>query len=127
MPTIAREPRYFERMGSALGDKAQMVLPHLRGPRVLDVGAGGGELTAAIAAAGFRTSALDAAPDAITRLAALGVLWEVRRGYAEQVPQLFPEPFDSIVVSVLLHEVYSYGTSRGRFRCCSGTTRWRSP
>ncbi|MBX0299364.1 methyltransferase domain-containing protein [Cryobacterium sp. 1639] len=98
-------------MGSSLGDKARMVLPHLRGPLVLDVGAGGGELTAAIAAAGFRASALDAAPDAITRLRALGVLHEVRQGYAEQVPQLFGEPFDSIVVSALLHEVYSYGTS----------------
>jgi SAM-dependent methyltransferase len=111
MPTVALEPRYFERMGSSLGDKAQMVLPHLRGPSVLDVGAGGGELTAAIAAAGFRASALDAAPDAITRLSALGVLHEVRRGYAEQVPQLFPESFDTIVVSALMHEVYSYGTS----------------
>jgi len=111
MPTIALEPRYFDRMGTALDDKARMVLPHLRGPLVLDVGAGGGELTAAIAGAGFRTSALDAAPDAITRLTALGVLNEVRRGYAEQVPQLFDEPFDTIVVSALLHEVYSYGTS----------------
>ena len=111
MPTIALEPRYFDRMGSALGDKARMVLPHLRGPRVLDVGAGGGELTAAIAGAGFRASALDAAPDAITRLIALGVLHEVKQGYAEQVPQQFDEPFDTIVVSALLHEVYSYGTS----------------
>lgn len=111
MPTIALEPRYFDRMGSSLGDKARMVLPHLRGPRVLDVGAGGGELTAAIAAAGFRASALDAAPDAIARLNGLGGLHEVRRGYAEQVPQLFSEPFDTVVVSALMHEVYSYGTS----------------
>lgn len=111
MPTVELEPRYFERMGSALGDKARMVLPHLRGPSVLDVGAGGGELSAAIAAAGFRTSALDAAPDAISRLTALGTLAEVRQGYAEQVPQLFREPFDTIVASALLHEVYSYGTS----------------
>jgi SAM-dependent methyltransferase len=111
MPTVALEPRYFARMGSALGDKARMVLPHLRGPQVLDVGAGGGELTAEIARAGFRASALDAAPDAITRLTALGLLHEVRQGYAEQVPQLFEEPFDTIVVSALLHEVYSYGTS----------------
>jgi SAM-dependent methyltransferase len=111
MPTVALEPRYFERMGSSLGDKAQMVLPHVLGPRVLDVGAGGGELTAAIAEAGFEVSALDAAPDAITRLTALGALHEVRRGYAEQVPGLFSEPFDTIVVSALLHEVYSYGTS----------------
>jgi SAM-dependent methyltransferase len=111
MPTVALEPRYFDRMGSSLGDKARMVLPYLRGPAVLDVGAGGGELTSAIAGAGFRASALDAAPDAITRLTTLGGLHEVRRGYAEQVPQLFAEPFDSIVVSALLHEVYSYGTS----------------
>ena len=111
MPTVALEPRYFDRMGSSLGDKARMVLPHLRGPRVLDVGAGGGELTAAIAAAGFQASAVDAAPDAITRLGALGGLHEVRQGYAEQVPQLFSEPFDTIVVSALMHEVYSYGTS----------------
>jgi len=111
MPTVALEPRYFDRMGSSLGDKARMVLPHLLGPRVLDVGAGGGELTAAIAGAGFRASALDAAPDAIARLTALGSLHEVRQGYAEQVPQLFSEPFDTIVVSALMHEVYSYGTS----------------
>jgi SAM-dependent methyltransferase len=111
MPTVALEPRYFDRMGSSLGDKARMVLPHLRGPRVLDVGAGGGELTAAIAGAGFQASALDAAPDAIARLAALGLLHEVQQGYAEQVPQVFGEPFDAIVVSALMHEVYSYGTS----------------
>lgn len=111
MPTVELEPRYFDRMGTSLGDKARMVLPHLRGPAVLDVGAGGGELSAAIAAAGFHTSALDAAPDAIARLTALGVLAEVRQGYAEQVPELFREPFDTIVASALLHEVYSYGTS----------------
>jgi SAM-dependent methyltransferase len=111
MPTVELEPRYFERMGGALGEKARMVLPHLLGPRVLDVGAGGGELTRAVAEAGFRVSALDAAPDAIARLSALGTLDDVRRGYAEQVPQLFPDPFDSIVVSAVLHEVYSYGTS----------------
>lgn len=111
MPTVELEPRYFERMGRALGDKARMVLPYLLGPRVLDVGAGGGELTRAIAEAGFGVSALDAAPDAIARLTALGTLDEVRRGYAEQVPELFPDPFDSIVVSAVLHEVYSYGTS----------------
>jgi SAM-dependent methyltransferase len=111
MPTVELEPRYFERMGRALGDKARMVLPHLLGPRVLDVGAGGGELTRAIAGAGFGVSALDAAPDAVARLTALGTLDDVRRGYAEQVPQLFPDPFDSIVVSAVLHEVYSYGTS----------------
>jgi SAM-dependent methyltransferase len=111
MPTAELEPRYFDRMGTSLGEKARMVLPHLLGPDVLDVGAGGGELTAAIAAAGFRASALDAAADAIERLTALGLLHEVRRGYAEQVRQLFPDPFDTIVVSALLHEVYSYGTA----------------
>ena len=38
-------------------------------------------------------------PNAIARLTAFGVLAEVQQGYAEQVPDLFGELFDTIVAS----------------------------
>src|SRR5690606_14556864 len=106
------EPRYFERMAASLGDKAR-ILPWVNGHRVLDVGAGGGELALAIAGLGAEVWALDPSPDSLARLRRTGRL-HVLEGLADEVATLVRDiRFDVIVCSAVLHEVYSYGTSTG--------------
>lgn len=113
--TRQTDDQYYERLAAGLGDKVR-ILPFLVGRTVLDVGAGGGELTAAIAASGFHTSALDASLDAVVRLRSIpGVT--VGHGFADQATELFSgATFDSIVCSAVMHEVYSFGASTGALK-----------
>jgi SAM-dependent methyltransferase len=105
-------PEYFERMAASLGDKAR-IIQHLVGSSVLDVGAGGGELAATFAGAGFSVSALDASPVSGARLRMVQDVESVQ-GLADQAPQLFADrTFDNIVCSAVIHEVFSYGNSDG--------------
>ncbi|QAY74114.1 methyltransferase domain-containing protein [Agromyces protaetiae] len=106
------DDRYFERMAASLGDKAR-VIPFLVGRRVLDVGAGGGELARAIAGAGFAVTALDASDEAIRRLESLGGV-EVAHGDASDAARVVGGGFDAIVCSAVLHEVYSYAPADAR-------------
>jgi SAM-dependent methyltransferase len=106
------EERYFERMATSLGDKAEL-LRWIRGPRVLDVGAGGGELAGAIAATGAEVTALDDAPDSLARLRARGDIAHVVEGHADEIAALVSDPFDTIVLSSVVHEMHAYGTSTG--------------
>lgn len=107
------EPRYFQRMAASIGEKAR-ILPWLAGDRILDVGAGGGELASAMADTGRHVWALDAADNSLTRLRHRpGV--HVLRGFADEIGQRVARgfTFDTIVCSAVMHEVYSYGTSTG--------------
>jgi len=106
------EERYFEQMASSLGDKARL-LPFIVGERVLDVGAGGGGLAEAIAARGHRVTVLDNTADSLQRLRRAGISLEVLEGYADQIGHLGAGTFDTIVLSSVMHEVYSYGASTG--------------
>lgn len=104
---------YFQRMASSLGDKAS-ILPHLLPGPVLDVGAGGGELSGAMVDLGHRTVALDASPEAIGRIHRSFPSVEPLLGFAADVPTLVaPESMANVVCSSILHEVYSYGVAAG--------------
>lgn len=109
----ALESRYFDRMASSFGDKARM-LPWIVGTTVLDVGAGGGDLSEAIAATGRDVIALDMNADAVERLIAHPEIIGVLQGRADEAPELYGRPVDTIVCSAVMHEVYSYGSSTGQ-------------
>lgn len=98
---------YFERMAASLKDKAKM-LPYIKTGRVLDAGAGGGELTEALINLGNNTVALDGSPEAVTRLRSKGIPAVTR--FTHQTAEAFnPNQFDTITCSSILHEVFSYG------------------
>lgn len=104
------EPQYFQRMNSALEDKLAALDPiaHLITPdtRVADMGAGSGALAQAIADRfGATVYAFDNNPHAVARMQGLSV--EVVEGSFADLSRY--EPFDIVLCSSVLHEVYSYG------------------
>lgn len=104
------EPRYFERMKNGLGEKS-LLIPHTVPGTVLNVGAGGPELSLAFEEAGHHTLSLDDSPDACERLEAAGLTPIL--GAAENMTDLVNEPIHNIVFSSVLHEVFSYAEGDG--------------
>ncbi len=83
-------------------DWGRSVLPHLRGPRVLELGFGPGHLQAALTQAGFQTIGLDESRQMCRRAAAnlrkRGLSPALSRGYAQKLP-FASESFDSLVAT----------------------------
>lgn len=110
------ENRYFERMAQSIGDKMRIVQhlpPIITGspaPRILDVGAGGGEFSAFLAEQGYDVVALDANEDAINRMIQGFSTFDAVFSLANHGSDtLQNNSFDAIVCSSILHEVFSYG------------------
>jgi SAM-dependent methyltransferase len=109
------EERYFARMASSIGDKYRLInfLPTVEEvyhPRVLDVGAGGGEFSNLLFDLGYDVIALDASADAIKRMSELYpnlTLVEALANHGSDVIE--PGSLDVIICSSILHEVFSYG------------------
>lgn len=110
----ALEERYFERMAVSLGDKMKIVeqLPAVTNdysPKVLDIGAGGGEFAHALSELGYTVTALDANRDSIEHIRQnfpeITTKWSLAN-YADDFVSNF---YDAVVCSSILHEVYSYG------------------
>lgn len=108
------EQRYFERMAQSIGDKIRIIqhLPRivdpLNPPKVLDVGAGGGEFALELVKLGYKVTVLDANEDAIEQLYRYNNL-ETIHALANQTSDFGENVYDAIVCSSVLHEVFSYG------------------
>ena len=107
------EARYFERMAKSLNDKARLLefLPPVTpdySPTVLDVGAGGGELSDVLSKLGYTVTALDTNEDALDRITEKFPSVAILNSLANHVTD-FGQTFDAIICSSILHEVYSYG------------------
>ena len=108
MPRTTLEPRYFDRMDAALDDKIQLT-DHLVDGTVADVGAGSGQLSAAIAAHPGITGvyAIDNSVDAMRLLHEHKTITALH-GSFERLADI-AAPLDNIVLSSVMHEVWSYG------------------
>lgn len=98
---------YFDRMAMSLKDKVK-IFPFLLPGKALDVGAGGGELTAALIELGFNAYALDGSKEAINHLREKKI--PAYENFTHEVASIFPpETYENVVCSSILHEVFSYG------------------
>lgn len=109
------EARYFERMAKSLKDKIKIV-EHLPGvtigapaPKVLDIGAGGGEFANTLTEMGYDVTAIDASDDAVMRIRKNFPHLTTAKLLANHVQELGVEKFDAVVCSSILHEIFSYG------------------
>lgn len=106
------EDRYFDRMASSLGDK-ERILEWVRPGHVIDVGAGGGEFTAALARLpGVEATGIDLAPESLERLASSGDFASAFGVAGASDDRLTESPADTVVFNAILHEVYSYNPAR---------------
>lgn len=96
-------------MAASLGDKerlSEFVAPG----KILDVGAGGGELAEALRLRGNEVYALDGSSEAIRRIEENFPEVHAVAAYTYDLMDRFkPATFDTIICSSILHEVYSYG------------------
>lgn len=118
------EDRYFDRMAQAVPEKTAL-LPHLVPGGVADVGAGGGQLSQAMARLSQTTEvwAIDNAPDSIRRLHQLPGIIAVD-GSTERLAEIaVADPIANVVFSSVLHEIYSYAAPRHPFGAESSRRR----
>lgn len=100
MALLVNKTQYIRRMNSALKHK-KAILPHVVGPKVLDFGCGTGALTDLLREKAPYVMGYDESFDMI----------EVARNYSPHTSFTFVRPtekFNTIVLSGVLHEVYSY-------------------
>jgi len=123
----ALENSYFERMAGSIGDKKKLIgfLPpvtsHYR-PVILDVGAGGGELSHVLHEMGYEVYALDANEDALTRIRTNYPGVQTIQALANHVDDQ-DKKFDAIICSSILHEVFSAGDDVASFGHISSVGR----
>lgn len=109
MLTKSHDAVYFARMAASLGDKERL-LEFISQGKILDVGAGGGELAEELRLQGNEVYALDGSSEAIKRIEENFPKVHSVTGYTHELDSLFePASFDTIICSSILHEVYSYG------------------
>lgn len=105
---------YYERMASSVGDKSRL-LPYLKGKRVLEIGFGGGELMDILHAQGYEVYGVDASDVSVSKLQEKPYAERVVEAFADEIVGQWPENyFDTVIVSSVLHEVFSYGNRDGK-------------
>lgn len=109
MLTKSHDATYFARMAASLGDKERLLEFVVPG-KILDVGAGGGELAEALRLRGNEVHALDGSSEAIRRIEENFPEVHAVPAYTHELDSIFePATFDTVICSSILHEVYSYG------------------
>lgn len=102
---------YFNNMFLSLGDKKKLI-QYINPGIVLDVGAGGGDLSEAIRIHGSDIIALDGSDYALEKIHGKYPYVETVKAFAHTIStNTFRSKFDTIVCSSVLHEVFSYGAT----------------
>jgi len=101
---------YFDRMMASIGDKARVMEYLTPSGKVMDFGAGGGDLAETIRHTGREVVAVDGSAQAIKRINSLYPKIETVESMGNNLLHHFEtESFTNIVCSSIFHEVYSYG------------------
>lgn len=109
MLTETQGELYFNRMASSIGDK-QRIVSYINKGNILDVGAGGGELSEFLRISGNTVTALDGSSEAVKRIKNNFPKINTLEAYTYELESLIPdETYDTIICCSILHEVYSYG------------------
>lgn len=104
---------YYERMASSIGDKARL-LPYVAGNKVLEIGFGGGELLDIFQEQGATVYGIDASDVSIAKVSSKPYSSRMVEAYANEITENFGhEFFNSVVLSSIMHEVFSYGNRNG--------------
>lgn len=107
---------YYERMASSIGDKARL-LPFVKGDKVLEIGFGGGELLDILDAEGYEVYGLDASPISESKVLQKPYGVRTAEAYANEIGEHWEnEFFGSIILSSVMHEVFSYGNRDGKYK-----------
>lgn len=105
---INQNALYYARMASSIGDKVRL-LPYLKGTEILEIGFGGAELLD-ILSEDHNVYGLDASHTSVCKCDNKKYCGNVCEAYADEILDHWkPETFDSIIMSSVLHEVFSYG------------------
>lgn len=109
MPRAALEPRYFDRMAAAAGEKFELI-DHIVSGSVADIGAGGGELARQMREQSQISAvwAIDNSVDSVRRLDQIRGIHTLF-GSTERLDEIaFFAGINNVVFSSVLHEVWSY-------------------
>lgn len=113
---LNQDEEYYARMASSIGDKAKL-LPFVSGSRILEIGFGGGELMNILHNEGYEVYGLDASAVSVSKVKDAAYHANVREGYADEILNHWNEGFfDTIVLSSVMHEVFSYGNRDGKHK-----------
>lgn len=106
---LSQDNLYYKRMASSIGDKARLV-PFISGHRILEIGFGGGELMDILDSEGYEVHGLDASEISVGKLNAKSYFDRVKEGFADEIGSHWSSGyFDTVILSSVLHEVFSYG------------------
>lgn len=107
---------YYERMASSVGDKARL-LPFVTGSRILEIGFGGGELLDILSDDGYDVYGLDASPISEAKVLHKAYGVHTAEAYADEIGEHWGNKFfDSVILSSVMHEVFSYGNRNGKHK-----------
>lgn len=107
---------YYERMASSIGDKARL-LPFVKGEKVLEIGFGGGELLDILDDTGYEVYGLDASPISESKVLQKAYGIRTKEAYANEIGEHWKNSFfNSVILSSVIHEVFSYGNRNGQYK-----------
>ncbi len=110
---VSNEQDYLDHMNSARSDKARM-LDYTKEGRVVEIGPGGGVILDLLCERfpGSDIVGVDISKEVVNALTKIKEdkksSWSILYGDAYELPQLFPDGFDTVIFCSLLHEIYSY-------------------
>lgn len=100
---------YYQRMAGTVGDKSR-ILEYVVGSEILEIGFGGGELLDILHDKSLTVYGIDASEVSVDKVSDKSYADNIRVAYANEISQHWEnESFDTIMLSSVLHEVFSYG------------------